>query len=778
MEIRQLRGIAVGTQRKDLEVTRDARDFGPIESVCEQFESACKAGQQPVIEELLLEWEEPERSKLLSELLLIELSYASEKGETLVSHVFEGRFPEHRQVVKDVFERWLTCAKSATTADIDDTLAMESRFGKLRLHAQGGLGMVFRAVDQRLSREVAVKFIRTNLADDTESRDRFRLEAEITSRLEHPGIVPVYGLGDTGKGELFYAMRFIQGQTLDDSIARFHKDEQTRDATATDRERQYRELLERFVAVCKTMAYAHNRGIVHRDIKPENVMLGRYGETIVIDWGLAMHVGRQGVFKQSGEMTLMPSSGNSSGDSWGGTPAYMSPEQAAGTLELTPASDIYSLGVTLYKILVGSVPFTGTLHELRSKVIRGEFKKPTLLNKKVSKAIEAICLKAMASTPTDRYETALDLARDVENYLADAPVTAYEDPLSRKLARWGRRHRTLSQSILCGLLLLTLAGLVATAVFSQLRSEAVTLQQSEHELRKHSLSVSARFAARTIADKVDIRLRILEAAADSPEARELMIQVNAEPRNETLQQPLQAWLDAQGLTHQHIESRSWFICAADGTQVARFPKLQDDGTPFSSLNQDYRYRDYFHGQLSDFETGPPITESHVSAAMESTNGGDLIVVFSTPIKPRADQPPLGIIGMSIELGQFAGLDIPLPVGQKVILVDTRRYFMKLNDSDKKGPSGEGLLLHHPDLKNLTGPDQLPHLDEAIVKFMQNTSDDRAQTENLLPADYHDPMTANGGGSPLAAFAPVLLTARPQQAEVHNTDWFVIIQQQQ
>ena len=129
-------------------------------------------------------------------------------------------------------------------------------------------------------------------------------------------------------------------------------------------------------------------------------MLGRYGETIVIDWGLAMHVSRQGVFKQSGEMTLMPSSGSSSGDSWGGTPAYMSPEQASGTLELTPASDVYSLGVTLYKILVGEVPFSGTLHELRSKVIRGDFKKPTLLNRRISKALEAICLKAMASTPS------------------------------------------------------------------------------------------------------------------------------------------------------------------------------------------------------------------------------------------------------------------------------------------------------------------------------------------------------------------------------------------
>jgi hypothetical protein len=133
--------------------------------------------------------------------------------------------------------------------------------------------------------------------------------------------------------------------------------------------------------------------------------------------------------------------------------------------------------------------------------------------------------------------------------------------------------------------------------------------------------------------------------------------------------------------------------------------------------------------------------------------------------------------MSIELGQFAGLDVPLPVGQKVILVDTRRYFMKLKDSAKKGPSGEGLLLHHPDLKGLASPDDLPHLDRAIVKYMQDASADRSQVENLLPSDYRDPMSAIADGAPLAAFAPVILTARPLAAEVRNTDWFVIIQQQ-
>jgi serine/threonine protein kinase len=766
----------MATERANHDATHHASDAGPIERVCEQFEVASKSGQQPTIEEFLSDWEEPERSKLFSELLFLELDYASAKGETLVPQVYESRFPDHSNVVKDVFERWLGARKTVTLTDfVDDTLVMKSQFGQLRLHAEGGLGMVFRADDKRLSREVAVKFIRSTLADDTESRDRFRLEAEITSRLEHPGIVPVYGLGDTGEDKLFYAMRFIQGQTLEELIDRFHTESERE--SPDDHERHFRELLERFIAVCNTMAYAHNRGIVHRDIKPSNVMLGRYGETIVIDWGLAMPVGRQGVFKESGEMTLMPSSGNSSGDSWGGTPAYMSPEQATGTLELTPASDIYSLGVVLYKILAGAIPFTGTLHELRSKVIRGDFKKPSALNRRVSKSVEAVCLKAMALSPTDRYETALDLARDVENYLADVPVTAYDEPVSLKLARWGRRHRTLSQSVLIGLLLLTAAGIAATAVFSNLRSEAVTLQQSEHELRKRSLSVSTRFAARTIADKIDIRLRILEALADDEQLHKFMKPINADPQSETLRAPLQEWFEAQRAKHGHIKDHAWSIFAsADGSQVGRCPHDQESGEPFGSLTKQYNYRDYFHGQLSDFRTGPPITQSHVSVAMESTNGG-LIVVFSTPIKSQVDESPLGIISMSIELGQFADLDIPLPIGQKVVLVDTRRYFMKLANSDEKGPSGEGLLLHHPDLTSVATPDEMPHLDESIVKYMRDMSVDRFRASNLLPADYRDPIADSAAGSPLAAFAPVILTARPADADVYRTHWFIIIQQQ-
>ena len=158
-------------------------------------------------------------------------------------------------------------------------------FARFRGHARGGLGEVLVAEDRELHREVALKQIQSQYADDAECRARFVQEAEITGRLEHPGIVPVYGLGTYANGRPFYAMRFIRGDSLKDAIERFHATRRTR-LSPGERALQLRKLLRRFVDICDALEYAHSLGIVHRDLKPANVMLGKYGETLVVDWGL------------------------------------------------------------------------------------------------------------------------------------------------------------------------------------------------------------------------------------------------------------------------------------------------------------------------------------------------------------------------------------------------------------------------------------------------------------------------------------------------------------
>ena len=338
------------------------------------------------------------------------------------------------------------------------------RFRVLRPHARGGLGAVFVALDAELNREVALKQILDRHADDPISRHRFLLEAEVTGGLEHPGIVPVYGLGTYAEGRPYYAMRFIRGDTLKEAIERHHADAAAGDADR--RSLELRKLLRRFLDVCNAIDYAHSRGVLHRDIKPGNIIVGRHGETLVVDWGLAKATGKG----ESGgdERALVPSSGGGSSETLPGsalgTPAYMSPEQARGDLDgLGPRSDVYSLGATLYCLLTGMPPFEGDdVGAILRAVQKGDFVPPRQLEPAIDRALEAICLKAMAQRPEDRYGSCKALADDIERWMADESVIAWKEPWNRKLVRWLTRHRT-GVTAAGAAMLMALAGLGAVS---------------------------------------------------------------------------------------------------------------------------------------------------------------------------------------------------------------------------------------------------------------------------------------------------------------------------
>jgi len=356
-----------------------------------------------------------------------------------------------------------------STADWDEESAAtdaEGRFRIVRFHDRGALGEVYVARDQQLHRIVALKRIKLDHAADKDKRARFVVEAEITGRLEHPGIVPVYGLGTYDDGRPFYAMRFIRGDNLKAAIEQFHQAE-AKGRDPGERTLALLKLLRRFLDVCNAIDYAHSRGVLHRDLKPGNIMLGKFGETLVVDWGLAKTVGRPEAAPASASMderTLVPQSGSDlRGTELGarlGTPAYMSPEQAVGRIaDLGPASDVYGLGATLYCLLTGRAPFNDPdIAELLRKVERGDFPPPRKLKGWIDPALEAICLKAMATNPDDRFKTPRALADDVEHWLADEPVSAWREPLRRRLRRWGRRHRLLVTG-LCATLIVAVAAL-------------------------------------------------------------------------------------------------------------------------------------------------------------------------------------------------------------------------------------------------------------------------------------------------------------------------------
>jgi serine/threonine protein kinase len=362
------------------------------------------------------------------------------------------------------------------------------RYVPRQFHDRGGMGEVWLAEDCDIGREVAIKALRSERAEQWE---RFLGEGQITGQLEHPNIVPVYDLGLNEEGRPFYVMKFVRGRTLKEAIDDFHAP--TPDPSLP-REVQRLRLLESFVALCQAMAYAHSRGVIHRDLKPANVMLGPYGETLVIDWGLAKVVGHPEPPGGPGYVHLTYSGGSAetAAGSVIGTPAYMPPEMAEGRVaQVDERCDVYLLGATLYHILTGQPPRQGRSHEEMVELARTVAPvPPRQLKPDVPRALEAICLKAMAQRQKDRYAGALDLAADVQRYLAGEPVSAYPEPVLDRAWRWCKRHRralarSAAAALLVGVALLGFAVVREARQREQTaRFEAALLKQQEEARRE------------------------------------------------------------------------------------------------------------------------------------------------------------------------------------------------------------------------------------------------------------------------------------------------------
>ncbi len=340
-------------------------------------------------------------------------------------------------------------ASGVTAASARGALPVVARgcYEVLSEHARGGLGRILRARDLRTGRLVAIK----EMLDGTpDAATRFEREALVTANLQHPAIVPVYEVGRWPEGEPFYAMKLVDGRSLDAVI---------QDAP-TLRERLA--LVPRLIDVAEAIAYAHGQGVIHRDLKPANVLVGSYGETVVIDWGLARRSGDPEAALASSLVGVISGAVTLVGDVVG-TPVYMPPEQARGE-EVDARADVYALGAMLYYLLGGRVPYAGarTAAEVLTQIVLGPPQPLAELEPDTPPELLAIVAKAMAPRRDDRYASARECAADLRRFQTGQLVGAHAYSPWQLVRRWLRRHRAIVS--MSAVLVLALAATGAVAV--------------------------------------------------------------------------------------------------------------------------------------------------------------------------------------------------------------------------------------------------------------------------------------------------------------------------
>ena len=447
-----------------------------IDAVCDRFEAALAASGRPRIEDYLGDTGEPGRALLLRELILVEAYYRRQAGETPQPQDYRPRFPA-------LDSTWLAGAVATGDTELPapgpvattGPLPAVPGYAILGELGRGGMGVVYRARQVSLNRPVALKMIRAGEYAGPAECARFRREAELVARLQHPHIVQVYEVGDHA-GQPFCALELVEGGSLDRKLGGTPQPAEEAAGLAE--------------TLARAVHAAHQRGIVHRDLKPANVLLTADGTPKVTDFGLAKRLAVEagasagGCRTQSGAIL--------------GTPSYMAPEQAGGPAEaVSPATDVYALGAILYELLTGRPPFLGATPLDTLLLVRAqEPVPPRRLQPKVPRDLETICLKCLQKEPHRRYATAEALADDLRRFRQGEPIQARPAGLPERVVKWARRQPALAGSLAA--LLLAMGGGAAGGVWftAELNAERDRARAEQQEAdQQRQVAVTARAQA-------------------------------------------------------------------------------------------------------------------------------------------------------------------------------------------------------------------------------------------------------------------------------------------
>jgi serine/threonine protein kinase len=482
-----------------------------VEQVCTAFEEAWRSGQPPSLGDYLARVPPEARAVLLPELVGLDLDYRRDRGE-------EPRWEDYRV--------WLTVECPAWLREVLGGVAgaapPASRIGNYELLGElgrGGMGVVYKARDDRLKRLVALKMIRAGVEDEPGQSRRFRIEAESLARLRHPHIVQIYEIGES-EGRPYLALEYVEGSSLAARLAGTPLP--VAEAAA---------LVE---TVARAMHAAHQQGIVHRDLKPGNVLLSfsgaggaplserplNEGVPKITDFGLARLLDTE--TRQTRTGTVL------------GTPSYMAPEQAAGKrAAVGPPADVYALGSILYETLTGRPPFLGeTVLETLDQVRSREPIAPSLLRPKLPRDLETICLKCLRKEPGRRYASALELADDLSRFRKGEPIHARPVPLWVRAWRWCRREPRLAGAIAgTGVALTVAVAALTVAVAVVLRTAGVVNEQNgrlqEKNLKLDEAKAIAKKFASTLMDlnvpKASVAFARTDSEKPDPEKQALFI---------------------------------------------------------------------------------------------------------------------------------------------------------------------------------------------------------------------------------------------------------------